>query len=199
MRLLDRLGVQFQPAGVGQFDKTARGGLEALQIGRCQLETFGFPFSRDGQPIDATAFDDQPGPKLPWREEKPVEGRIAQILGLLRLVWPSQGKRIKEFFVRIPYPDAGFGRKPIQPPQPLHGRFQARVLQDFRLLLLLQPSRFQQPFLAGPMPHTLVAFAAGQQSQAHRFATQLKDKLWQRLMRHAKLLPLQAMGRLGLA
>ena len=60
---LNRRGVQFQPAGVGEFDEAAGGGLEALQIGGGQFESFGFPFRGNGKPINAAAFDDETRPQ----------------------------------------------------------------------------------------------------------------------------------------
>ena len=59
VRVLHGAGVQFQPAGVGQFDEPAGGGLQPLQIRRRQFDAFRLPLGGNGKPIDAAALDDQ--------------------------------------------------------------------------------------------------------------------------------------------
>ena len=79
---LHRRGVQFQPAGVGQFDEAAGGGLEALQVGGGQFESFGLPFRGNGKPINAAALDDEARPQRARGQEEPVKGGVAEVFGL---------------------------------------------------------------------------------------------------------------------
>ena len=57
VRRLHRRRVQLQPARVGQFDKAAGGGLQTLQIGRGQFDSFRLPLGGNGKPINAAALD----------------------------------------------------------------------------------------------------------------------------------------------
>ena len=67
MRGLHRGGVQFQPAGVGQFDKSSGGRLQPLQVRGGEFDAFGLPLRGNGKPINAAALDGEAGPQRPWR------------------------------------------------------------------------------------------------------------------------------------
>ena len=57
----DGFGIEFDPAGVGQFDVAAGGGGEALEVGGGELHALLFPFGGDGEPVDAAALDEELG------------------------------------------------------------------------------------------------------------------------------------------
>ena len=59
VRALHGVSVEFNPAGVRQFDKPAGGGGKPFEIGLGQFHAFGLPFGGDGQPVNAAAFDDE--------------------------------------------------------------------------------------------------------------------------------------------
>ena len=149
-----------QPAS-GNFTKRPVAAGEPLQIGRRQLQSFLFPFGGNGEPVDAAALDDQLGLELARRQEQPMKGRVAEILGFLRAVRPGVRERVEKIFVRVADPQARLGREPIEPAQPLRRGFEPRVFEDFRLVrVLARCGRVELPFLAGPMPVASVALAA---------------------------------------
>ena len=199
MGLFDGFGVQFQPAGIGQFDKSAGGGREALEIGGSQLKSLGLPFGGNREPINAAAFNDELRPQLARGQEKPVKGWVAQIFGQSRFIRPGQSECAQESFIGVAYPDANFGCEPIQSAQPLHGGFQPCVFEDFRFVLFLRLRGVKLPFLAGPMPEALVSFAPRQQSQPYCILVQLEDKLRLRGVGDAELFPVDVVSGLSLA
>jgi len=116
------------PTGVPQFDESAGGCSEPVQIRRGEFETFLFPFRRDAKPIDPAAFDHEHGFELPRGQEQPMKGRVAQIIGFRRLFGPSAPEGNKKAFVGIADPNTGFRREPIEASQPSDGQIQARIL-----------------------------------------------------------------------
>ena len=65
MRGLDRGRVQFEPAGVGQFNKSSGGRLQPLQVRGGEFDAFGLPLRGNGKPINAAALDGEAGPQRP--------------------------------------------------------------------------------------------------------------------------------------
>ena len=78
------LRVQFHPAGIRQFDKTAGGGGEPFQIRLGKFQAFRLPFGGDGQPVNAAALDDEARLELARREEQAVKRRVAEKFRLRR-------------------------------------------------------------------------------------------------------------------
>ncbi len=62
MGILHGIRIEFHPTGIGKLNETTRGSLQALQIGCSQFQAFLLPLRRDGQPIDAAAFDNEARP-----------------------------------------------------------------------------------------------------------------------------------------
>ena len=95
-------------------------------------------------------------------------------------------------------PQAGLGGEPIQSPQPLGGRVQARVVEDLRFSVAgpFAPSCgcHSWPFQC----HRLWSRSlSGQQSQPHRVVHQLEDELRLGRVRDAELFPVHAVAALG--
>src|SRR6185503_2155983 len=88
MRVRNCLGVEFKPAGIRQFNESAGGSSQSLEIRSRKFQAFCFPFRRNRKPIDATALYDQPRPQLAWREEQSLKRRIAEVVSLPGFVRP---------------------------------------------------------------------------------------------------------------
>src|SRR5262245_40829031 len=176
---LDCGTIQFDPATVGKFHEAACGTLQPLQIRLRKLQSFGLPRRGHGKPVNSTALDEKFWTNLARGKEQSVEGGIAEILGLLRTFRPCCREGIEKVLVRVANPQARLRSKPIQPTEPVSGRFEASVVQNFRLFCTTRRawSRPALPFVAVPLPSALVKLAAGQQPKTNRIVAQFKNKL----------------------
>ena len=199
VRALHGGGVEFHPAGVRQLDEAAGRGGEPFKVRLGKFEPFGLPFGGDGQPVNAAALDDQPRLELARLQEQAVKRRVAEEFRLVGALRPHRRERAEKIFVRVANPQAGLRREPVELAQPLDRRFQARVVEDFRLVGRPLFRLVRHPFVAVPKPDALVAETFGQQPQPHRVVEQLKNELRLGRMRDAKLLPVHAVIRLRLA
>src|SRR5437016_4004710 len=103
-----------------------------------------------------------------------MESRISQILGCLRSIRPGQRERIQETFVRIADPEARLGSEPVELAQPLGGGVKPRVIEDFRLVCFGAGRFGQMPFVAVPLPKTLIAFTARDEPETDGFIGELE-------------------------
>ena len=117
---LNRLLIQLHPAGVRQVDKVAAGASELLQVALRQLHPLLLPLGGDGEPVDAAAVNDQLWFEPLGLEEKPLELRVTQVLGL-RLVRPCGVQALEEKRIGVPDPKSRLWREPIKPLQPVDG------------------------------------------------------------------------------
>ena len=69
-------------------------------------------------------------------EEKPLELRVAEVLGL-RLVRPGGVQALEEKRIGVPDPKSRLRREPIEPLQPVDGQLQPVVIEHLRLVRLL--------------------------------------------------------------
>ena len=197
---LHRGGVQFQPAGVGQFDKAPGGRLQALQVGGRELESLRLPFRGNGKPVNAAAFDDQARAQGTRAKEQAVKGGVAQVFGLGGAIRPGGGQLGQEISFASPHPQPRFGREPVQPAQPLDGLLQPGVVQDcaacrtVRAAARRSPIRGRSNATALPSPRCAPAAAGARRSSANS-----KVKRGCALVHHAQLLPIRVVGGLGLA
>ena len=161
MRVLNCRGIQFDPAGIGQFNKTTCGGLEPKQVGRTQLQAFLFPFRGNREPIDAAALDDQAGAQLPGSKKKALESGVRQIVGFVRTILPSSGEVPKNASLASPTqsPGSGVNQSNCRSQRwraPGEGHPGSRVYPWSPLLVL------ELPFVAIPEPQAVVAITPGQ-------------------------------------
>ena len=199
MRGLDGGGVEFQPAGIGQFDKSAGRRLQPLQVGGGEFDAFGLPFGGNGEPIDSAALEGEAGPQRLRGDKQPLKGGVAQILGFLRAFRPGGGKRAEKIVIGVAHPNTGFRREPIQAPQPLNRLIQSRIVQNPGFAVGFQNGIIAFPFRTVPMPRPVFAVAPGEQAHAHGVVHQFKRKSRNGVMHHAQLLPIHRLRRLGLA
>ena len=193
--------VELHPAGIRQFYKTAGGGGEPFQIGLGKFQSFRFPFSGDGQPVNAAALDDQARLELARRQEQTMERGVAQEFRLGRPGSPDFGERAEEIFIGIANPQARFLHEPIQLAQPLNGGVEPRIIKDFRFFTVLtgRSHHVAHPFVAVPEPGAFIAQTFREQPQADGIVQQLKNELRRGGMRDAELFPVHSVIRLGLA
>ena len=95
VRGLNGGGIQLHPAAVRKFHKLARGGLQTLQVGGGELQSFLFPSRGHGEPVNAAAVNDEPGAKLARRQEQPLKRGVAQILRVHGPVRPRGRQRVQ--------------------------------------------------------------------------------------------------------
>src|SRR6202012_938153 len=116
------------------FDEAAGGGGETFEVGLGKLETFGFPFGRDGEPVNAAALHYETRFEPARREEKTMEGAVAEEFGIAGFAAPGFGERAEEILIGIADPEAGFLHEPVELAEPLHGGVEAGIVEDLGLL-----------------------------------------------------------------
>src|SRR6478736_9696113 len=102
--------IEFDPAGVWQFDEAAGRVGEAFQVRLAQLHAFRFPFGRNGEPINAAAFDDQFRLEPARMEEQTMERGVAEKFHAFRAALPGNSERAETVLIRVADPKTGFGR-----------------------------------------------------------------------------------------
>ena len=125
-----------------------------------------------------------------------MKRRVAQAFHFRRAIRPRVREQAEKIFIRIADPQTRLRREPIQLAQPLRGRFQARVIEDFRLVVRALARLVREPIVAIPKPHALIALAFCEQPQPHGFVEQFENQLRLRRMRHAQFLPIHPVTRL---
>ena len=131
-------------------------------------------------------------------QEQALEFLIAHVIGL-GPIRPGGVKALEKKWVGIAHPQTGLRREPVQPLQPFDCGLQSIIIQHLRFLRFSFLGFFPNPLVAAPLPHRIVALALGQQLQPHRLLRHLKDKTRGGLVSFAKLLPIDAIGRLDFA
>lgn len=92
VRLPVCVGIEFDPTGIGQFNEPGGCGGQALNVCGGELHSLHFPFGGDGEPVDATALEDELWLDHFAIEEEALEAGIAEIVGFARAVLPCGGQ-----------------------------------------------------------------------------------------------------------
>src|SRR2546430_2487789 len=120
-------------------------------------------------------MNSQFGTQLPRRKEQSLKCGITQIFGG-GPVRPGNGERVQKAFVRVANPNPRLRREPIESSQPLRGRFESRIIEDFGLLRLAFDAACQLPLVTVPLPDSLVALAFGEQAEPDAVIAQFKNE-----------------------
>ena len=139
-------------------------------------------------------MNSQFGTQLPRRKEQSLKCGITQIFGG-GPVRPGNGERVQKAFVRVANPKPRLRREPIESSQPLRGRFESRIIEDFGLLRLAFDAACQLPLVTVPLPDGLVALAFGEQAEPDAVIAQFKNEPRNSGVRHAKLFPVGSFAR----
>jgi hypothetical protein len=181
--------VEFHPAAVRQFHEPAGGGLELGEVGRGEFKTFSFPLSGDGEPIDSAALNDEFGTKLARIEEQTMEGWVAEKLSFIGAVGPGGSEGVEKILIGISDPEARLGREPIEAAQPGDGQLQAGIIEDFRFADGARFGLSALPIMTGPLPHSLIEAALGEEPEADRVLIQFESELGNGGVSCAELFP----------
>src|SRR5439155_18338131 len=127
-----------------------------------KLQPLLLPLGRDRKPIDAAAFDDNSWPQLSGREEQPLKARVAKIFRSRRALGPRAGEKAQKMFAGISDPNTRFRSKPVEPAQPKGSWFQARIVQEFRLVRRTRFGFVDLPIVSVPYPYALIALTSCQ-------------------------------------